>query len=539
MAFLLVSGGVLAGRPRQESIPWAQTTHGGTRTGWGTAILAGAPDPPGPDVRPMSLPRTLVLLAFAVVPAACGDPAPSQPDSGVLADAQGDSTPTDVPPTDAPATDVPAPGDATATDTASPDSDTAAPKPAPDFDHVLPQDHVLDLRIDFQPGVWKTLLEDWQKNAKKTEHPAAFQHDGEKLASIGVRLKGLNSMGIPPDVPVDLAGKYPLKLDFDQYGGPRFHGVEALSLNTMAQDPSLMRERLGYRMYQAMKVPATRTAYAKVQVDGVPVGLYTVAHPIDKRFLTEHFGKAGDADEGNLYKCVYNQHGICLLPWLGKDKAAYYKTDCVSGFDECGLVQKTNEKDPAQNDYADLIHFLDVLHHAPQETFAQDIAEVFDVDAFLRLSAVAFAISNHDSYFGKGHNYYLYRRPDTGKFVMIPWDLDLTYGTVSCEGDIGDPTCGQAGSHPLVQRVLAVPANRSKYLAYLQEVVDQYLTPQQHAAWAKDYHALVGSLVGTAPNPSPVGSYEAAVGKDGTGGELAAFVEGRRKDILQRLAAGK
>jgi hypothetical protein len=51
------------------------------------------------------------------------------------------------------------------------------------------------------------------------------------------------------------------------------------------------------------------------------VGLYVTAQVIDKRFLRERFGEADHADDGNLYKCVYNSFGACSLAWQGPDPA--------------------------------------------------------------------------------------------------------------------------------------------------------------------------------------------------------------------------
>lgn len=106
---------------------------------------------------------------------------------------------------------------------------------------------------------------------------------------------------------------------------------------------------------------------------------------------------------------------------------------------------------------------------------------ILNVEHFLHLAAVAYATSNLDSYFGKGHDYYLYHRAD-GRFQMIPWDFDLAYAMPVCEADIADPTCGQRASHPLVDRILAVPAWRTRYLAILREVASTWLTRAHHEA---------------------------------------------------------
>ena len=59
---------------------------------------------------------------------------------------------------------------------------------------------------------------------------------------------------------------------------------------------------------------------------------------------------------------------------------------------------------------------------------------------FLRFLAANALLSNLDSFLGFGHNFYLYLRPDTNKFVFIPWDLDLSLA--------GFPMMGAAEQQP-------------------------------------------------------------------------------------------
>jgi len=486
-----------------------------------------------PSLRRSLLAARLSAAALVVI-AGCGSSNPAPEAGGAGADAGGTSSGGGNTPGDAGNGDGAASGGADGS--VAPDGSVAADGgPAPRnwveaFDHVFPEDRVVQVSLTFAPGDWAKLLDDWQVLQQKNEYPARFAFDDELLASVGARLKGLNGLSLPPG-PVNLGGKYPLKVDFNATGGERFHGVDGLSLNTNLQDPSMMRERLSLLMYREMGVPSSRATYASVTVEGANVGLYNSAQLIDKQYLKERFGTANGNDDGNLYKCVYNSQGVCSLEFRGTSKSDYYFTDCTQGFDECGIVLKTNEDDPALNDYQDFIHFLDVLHNTPAAALQNEIEKVFDVDGFLKVAAVAFAISNSDSYFGKGHNYYLYRRPDTGRFQYLPWDLDLTYGSTSCEADIGDPTCGQADTHPLVGKLFSIPAYRAKYLQYLRQVAEEHLTVEKHDAWVDKLDALIGPLVAADPNIPGKAEYEAA--RD----QIRVFVMERRADILQRLDA--
>lgn len=405
------------------------------------------------------------------------------------------------------------------------------------FDHVFPEDHVVSLTLQFAPGDWETLLSEWATQELKNEFEAAFTFDDESLTSVGVRLKGLNSIGGAGQPGSPVYGKYPLKIDFNTFGGPRFHQVDEINLGVNISDPSLMRERLAERVYAAMGVPSSRSAYGNVVINGNPVGLYTMVQVIDKRYLKERFGTQAHADDGNLYKCLHNGLDICSLKWRGDKKEDYIQAQrCLGGYEACGLVLKTNEDDATLNDYADLITFLDVLNHTPDEQFADVILQVFDVDSFLRLTAVAMATSNWDSYFGKGHNYYLYYRPDTQRFMMLPWDLDLTYEGPLCNPDPVGLDCWGPGERPLIQRILNVPKFKDQYREYLKQLVEGPFTAETHAIWIAEFNALLAPLVGSDPNIADTTGYFEQTDVSGKGeGNLLSFVTTRQSEILSAL----
>ena len=70
-------------------------------------------------------------------------------------------------------------------------------------------------------------------------------------------------------------------------------------------------------------------------------------------------------------------------------------------------------------------------------------------------------LSSADSFLGMGHNYYMYLRPDNGRFVFIPWDLDFAFG----RGPMGGTPAQQtdlsiqhphSGENKLIDRLLKI-----------------------------------------------------------------------------------
>jgi hypothetical protein len=69
----------------------------------------------------------------------------------------------------------------------------------------------------------------------------------------------------------------------------RFLGLKKLTLNNMVQDASMIHETLGYEVLRAAGVPAPRTGFAYVTVNGKGYGLYLDLEPYDDVSLAHLF----------------------------------------------------------------------------------------------------------------------------------------------------------------------------------------------------------------------------------------------------------
>lgn len=319
----------------------------------------------------------------------------------------------------------------------------------PDYDLLFPSDRIVDVDLAISDADWALLLED---PLADVEVPADLTYDGEVLASIAIRFKGNSSRN---SVAMMGSTRFSFKLDLDELvDGQDLHGVDKLNLNNGFKDPSYLRETLGYDLYRAAGVPAPRTAFARVTLNGEPHGLYTVVEQIDKDFLRAHF----EDDTGDLLK---PENPAGTLQWRGDSFADYP-----------GIEVKTNEEDP---EHASFIAFVDAVNQGS----AADLDAIFDVDLFLRWLATNTALVNLDSYAGTAHNYYLYEDRSTGKWVYLPWDVNETYGNFTCNltadqliGLAWDaPYCQPASTRVLITRVLDEPDWKARYRTYLDEIL--------------------------------------------------------------------
>lgn len=296
--------------------------------------------------------------------------------------------------------------------------------------------------------------------------PGDVEFDGVRLAKCGIREKGNSSWSVR-------SGKKPFKIDVGRYEkGRTFRGLRVLVLNNGFKDPSFLREKLAYDLHRAIGLPASRAAFAEVFVTAVGrfekerFGLYTLVEHVDEAFLDDRFG--GHA--GNLYKVegIEDLFAGRDARWIG---------------DERNVELKTNEE---ANDRSRLAEFARAVAEG-----RGDWSKWIDLPRFAKWLAATVALVNLDSYAGTGHNVYLYDDPKTGRFVLIPWDLNEAFGNFQ----VGDPTAmldwdvsrPMAGPKRLIERFVESPAPAALYGKELKSLVSKELDP---AATATRIEAL-------------------------------------------------
>jgi spore coat protein CotH len=111
-----------------------------------------------------------------------------------------------------------------------------------------------------------------------TYYVADIQYRGLRVRNIGIRSRGNTSR---------LSAKPSLRLDFNRYTTKgTFLGLTALVLDNSVQDPSLIRERIAMSFFSRMGIPAPREAYARLFINSVYQGVYTIVEALDAKLLT-------------------------------------------------------------------------------------------------------------------------------------------------------------------------------------------------------------------------------------------------------------
>jgi hypothetical protein len=212
------------------------------------------------------------------------------------------------------------------------------------------------------------------------------------LSNIGVRLKGQATRRLINDY-----DKAPLKLKFDAFvPGQKFMGLTRMTLNSMVQDPSFIREDTSYRIYRAMGLVAPRTTYSWVTVNNADFGLYMNIEAIDRQMLKRWLNPVH----------VYSSN--CYLADM-----TYSQDDCYD----------TNYGDDNRTDLNAAVA-VSVLNGA---TWWTEVNKIADMTSVINLMATDIYTSNWDGYTDVVQNNYYIVFDDTGKLKIIPWGQDSTF----------------------------------------------------------------------------------------------------------------
>jgi spore coat protein CotH len=262
---------------------------------------------------------------------------------------------------------------------------------------------VHDLQLTISSRDWESLKEHFKEN---TRYPADLRWRDQTARSIGVRSRGNGSRS---------GAKPGLKLDINYYtADQRFAGLKNLVLRNNTQDASNMRELVGMKFFRRMNVTAPRESFARLFVNTVYVGLYTIVEDVDKDFLEKNLGE----NDGYLYEYDFDEESRIpyAFEYLGSDPAKYVPLP---------FKAQTHEEAPR----GDVIERFIWTINDGGAAWRQLMNEFLDLKAFMRQLAVENFLAEEDGITGDygPNNFYLYRHPARNLFTVIPWDKSNTF----------------------------------------------------------------------------------------------------------------
>jgi hypothetical protein len=214
-------------------------------------------------------------------------------------------------------------------------------------------------------------------------------------------------------------------------------------------------ESLAFRLFNLAGVEASNTHFVHFRVidhaaeyenqyEGDFWGLYLAIQEVDGAFLDTHH-----LPDGNLYKM------------------------------EHGTGELNNQGPHGASDKADLNEFLwRYTQTTPDVSWWR---QNLDLVRYFRYRAILEALHHYDVNQGKNYLYYL--NPQTGRWSVHPWDLDLTWAE-SMPGD---------GAEPFRDRVLPHPEFNIEFQNHLRELRDLLWNPDQLFPLIDEYATLINS----------------------------------------------
>jgi hypothetical protein len=315
---------------------------------------------------------------------------------------------------------------------------------------------IIKIGIDIDERELKSLRKSPRKYVRAT-----VIEGGEVYPDASVRLKG----SIGSFRPVD--DKPALTVNFHRHGAARsFHRLSQIHLNNSVEDPSFLNEQIGGEIFAAAGVPAPRATRAFVELNGRPLGVYTLVEGYTGEFLAAAF-KRGD---GALYD-----------PEVGHD------------VDRTMKLSGSHDTDADETDLEDLAAACaDPNLRRRWERLEQNL----DMDRFASFMAVEVMLGHRDGYCMARNNYRIYHDPDADKMVFLPHGMDQLFGKADLTWK---PTMAGTVAHAVIETPEGQRLYEERFrglfsrvfqLSKLNERIDQLVGAARSGLTSAEFKAL-------------------------------------------------
>jgi spore coat protein CotH len=273
---------------------------------------------------------------------------------------------------------------------------------------------VHDIQLDVDETALQEALTTYADSGEKVWIEASVTIDGVTFDRVGLKLKGNSSLR---QVTADTdPATIPWRIQLDKYvDGQTWDGQSDLVVRGNSSATSL-NEAVALALLGASGLASESAVAAAFSVNGATAQLRLVIQNPDDAWTDDALG------DGVL---LYKSEAQGSWDYVGDDPADY-----ADSFDQ----------EAGDEDAAPLIDFLEFVNDSDDATFAAQLAEHLDVDAFATYLAFQDLVGNTDDIDGPGNNSYLAYDPATGLMTVVSWDLNLAFG--ASPGGVGG---GQGG----------------------------------------------------------------------------------------------
>ncbi|CAM3582700.1 lamin tail domain-containing protein [Nocardioides zeicaulis] len=270
----------------------------------------------------------------------------------------------------------------------------------------------------------------------------AIAYDGRVYDNVEMRIKGHASQTDPK---VSWKFKTPSGYDFD-LPGLFVEPVDEIDMQADWSDRSHGRAILSWDAYRRAGFPDHTMFPVRTQRNGAFQGLYNLQETYDGTWRERE----------------------------GFDDDQFFEAE-TSAFSTRSITTQFSKKAPDETDFAPISAFVSGvrLTGAAQRSYLLANA---DMPQMINYAAVTAIVEHHDS---SSKNFYLVQDSVTGRWRILPWDLDHTLGNGCCNVESTFVTPAEPGDNTsaLMRAVLADPTWRAMYFRRLRTLVDDLLAP--------------------------------------------------------------
>ncbi len=346
-------------------------------------------------------------------------------------------------------------------------------------------------------------------NSTREDIIAKMTVDGVVYDSVGVRIKGLTSRSVEK-------GKYSFNITVDAFKKQDVKGYETLNLNNGYEDPSFVREIL-FNHVGRNYGPSLKTNYAQLYINGEYWGPYANVQQLNGEFIREWFA----SNDGTRWRAINKEWsegfgGGFPLDTLGGGPSidtiwgenpfdtlgGQFPIDTFGGefpndpnfslfgegkstlnflgADTAYIPHYQLKKSKKENPWEDLAINTAPLNTLPTDNDLYDnLKNNLDIDKALWFIAHENIFTDSDGYLYKGGmDYYVYWEAETGRLIPLEYDGNSVMVTGEYEMNWTPFYREYDERFPLVNRLLASPELRQRYLAHYRTILADYFTPE-------------------------------------------------------------
>ena len=269
------------------------------------------------------------------------------------------------------------------------------------------------------------------------------------------------------------------------------------TIGNLNSDPSYQAEQTAFWFLRKLGAVYLNRRYVRLFFNGQLRGsLYEDAQQPNRDVVSQFFP---DDDAGNLHKIEdwfeFNDSGDGSL---GNVDATLQDFTTTGGAKKTARYRwnwRPRAVRESANSFTNLFALVDALNAAQPEPYRSRVADVMNVDGWMRVLAVNRIVGNWDSYgYARGKNMFAYC-PKAGGWTLLPWDIDFVMN--SGGNGATDPLFGS--NEPLLDSLRAFPEFQRSYWRVFQDAVNGPLSAANLAARLDPrYSALAANGVGPA-----------------------------------------